>query len=226
VQQPAVTTGERARSRWRAAELLLLFGAGPALLARAPAAMVIPGILSGASICLALLLRDRGFDRRLLWNATGARQAWGPMLLRTAVGCLALLLLVVVVRPEALFQLPRNRTGLWLIIMVAYPLLSVYPQELIFRTFLFHRYRDLLPARMLLVTSALGFGYAHIVLHNWPSVLLSTIGGVLFASTYQRSRSTLLVAAEHAIYGCFVFSVGLGGLFYAGGRTLSSTFRL
>jgi membrane protease YdiL (CAAX protease family) len=76
------------------------------------------------------------------------------------------------------------------------------------------------------MTSALAFGYAHIVLHNWPSVLLSTIGGVLFASSYRRSQSTLLVAVEHAIYGCFVFSVGLGGLFYAGGRTLSSTFRL
>jgi membrane protease YdiL (CAAX protease family) len=83
-----------------------------------------------------------------------------------------------------------------------------------------------LPARLLLMTSALAFGYAHIVLHNWPSVLLSTIGGVLFASSYRRSQSTLLVAVEHAIYGCFVFSVGLGGLFYAGGRTLSSTFRL
>jgi uncharacterized protein len=149
-----------------------------------------------------------------------------PMLVRTAVGCLALLLLVVLVRPQGLFQLPRTRTGLWLIIMVAYPLLSAYPQELIFRTFLFHRYRRLLPARALLVVSAVAFGYAHIVLHNWPSVLLSTIGGVLFASTYARSRSTLLAAIEHAICGCFVFTVGLGGLFYAGGRTLSSTFRL
>jgi membrane protease YdiL (CAAX protease family) len=133
---------------------------------------------------------------------------------------------VVAVRPEALFQLPRTRTGLWLIIMIAYPLLSVYPQELIFRTFLFHRYRVLLPPRALMLTSALAFGYAHIVLHNLPSVLLSTLGGLLFASTYRRSQSTLLVALEHALYGCFVFSVGLGGLFYAGGRTLSSTFRL
>jgi membrane protease YdiL (CAAX protease family) len=225
VQLPAA--GETpARSRWRWLELLALFGAGPALLARAPGAMVIPGILIGAGVCLTLLLRDRSFDRRRLWNTEGVRRSWRPMLLRTTMGCLALLLLVVAVSPEALFQLPRTRTGLWLLIMIAYPLLSVYPQELIFRTFLFHRYRDVLPPRALLVVSALAFGYAHIVLHNLPSVLLSTLGGLLFASSYRRSNSTLLVALEHALYGCFVFSVGLGGLFYAGGRTLSSTFRL
>ena len=223
---PAATTS--LTSRWRWVELVLLFGAGPALLAQAPGVLVIPGILVGAGVCLALLLRDPAFDRRSLWNSAAAsdRQLLAPMLVRTAIGCLALLLLVFLVRPEALFQLPRTRPGLWLIILVAYPLLSVYPQELIFRTFLFHRYRALLPPRALLAASAVAFGYAHVVLHNLPSVLLSLLGGLLFASTYQRSRSTLLVAIEHAIYGCFVFSVGLGGLFYAGGRTLSSTFRL
>lgn len=208
------------------AELLVLFGFGPALLSRAPAWMVIPGILLGAGLCLVLLLRDRGFDRRQLWDAAGARRSWRPVLIRTAVGCLALLVLVVAVRPEALFQLPRTRPQLWLLILIAYPVLSVYPQELIFRTFLFHRYRELLGPRGLVILSAVAFGYAHIVLHNWPSVALSTLGGLLFADTFRRSRSTLLAALEHAAYGCFVFSVGRGGLFYAGGRTLSSTFRL
>ena len=29
--------------------------------------------------------------------------------------------------------------------MIFYPLVSVYPQEIIFRSFFFHRYRDLFP---------------------------------------------------------------------------------
>jgi membrane protease YdiL (CAAX protease family) len=52
-------------------------------------------------------------------------------------------------------------------------------------------------------------------------MLLTTVGGLLFAYTYQRYRSTLLVAAEHALYGDFVFSVGIGGMFVNGVRLLS-----
>ena len=224
---PAPTPTPTSARAWRLAELLLLFGAGPALLAMAPSWMVIPGIMMGAGVCLTLLLTDRGFERRQLWNSQAARAQWIPMMVRTGIGCLALLLAVALLRPEALFQLPRTRPLLWLAILVGYPLLSVYPQEIIFRTFFFHRYRELLVhSRWQVVASAAAFGYAHVVLHNVPSVLLSAVGGVLFASTYLRSRSTLLAAVEHAIYGCFVFTVGLGGLFYAGGRTLSSTLRL
>jgi hypothetical protein len=47
---------------------------------------------------------------------------------------------------------------------------------------------------------------------------LSALAGLLLTSTYARSRSTLLVAVEHALYGDFVFSVGLGALFYSGAR--------
>jgi membrane protease YdiL (CAAX protease family) len=213
------------RGRW--VELAVMFAIAPLALATAPSWLVIPGILAGAGICLTLLLRDASFDRRRLWDALGARRGLGHMLVRTAVGCLALLVLVLWRRPEALFAFPRERTGLWVMVMIGYPLLSVYPQEIIFRTFFFHRYAALFRRpRALVIASALAFGGAHVVLHNVPAVVLSTLGGLLFAATYQRSRSTLLCAVEHAIYGCFVFSVGLGGLFYAGGRSLSSAFRL
>jgi membrane protease YdiL (CAAX protease family) len=36
------------------------------------------------------------------------------------------------------------------------------------------------------------------------------IGGILFAYTYQKTKSTLLVSIEHAIYGCWLFTVGMG----------------
>jgi membrane protease YdiL (CAAX protease family) len=56
-------------------------------------------------------------------------------------------------------------------------------------------------------------------------MLLTTAGGLLFAFTYLRSRSTLLVAAEHALYGDFVFTVGIGGMFVNGVRLLSKLIR-
>ena len=118
---------------------------------------------------------------------------------------------MVAVRPEALFQLPRTRTGLWLIIMIAYPLLSVYPPELIFRTFLFHRYRDLLPPRALMADQRPGIR----VRPHRPAQLAvrAAVDAGRVAVRQQlpsQQLSTLLVALEHALYGCFVFSVGAG----------------
>ena len=36
----------------------------------------------------------------------------------------------------------------------------------------------------------------------------------MFATTYQRYRSLALVCLEHAIYGCLIFTLGLGWYFY------------
>jgi membrane protease YdiL (CAAX protease family) len=100
-------------------------------------------------------------------------------------------------------------------VLLVYPVLSAYSQELMFRTLFYHRYAALFRhplARAL--ASGLAFGWAHIVVHDATAMVLATLGGILFASTYERHRSTLLVALEHALYGDFVFTIGLGGLFY------------
>jgi uncharacterized protein len=229
-----VASPPAALRRRRLLELVVLFGLGPAALSAGPGWLVIPAILGGAALCWGILRWDPGYRReglagRVGPETTGREPIRGVLirlLLRTAVGWLVLLLLVAWLEPEALFIFPRQRPGFWLLVMIGYPLLSALPQEFIFRTFFFHRYEALIrPARARIVVSALLFGYAHIVLHNLPSVVLSTVGGLLFASTYQKTRSTWLVALEHALYGCFVFSVGMGSLFYAGGRSVSATFR-
>jgi CAAX protease family protein len=53
------------------------------------------------------------------------------------------------------------------------------------------------------------------------AIPLAAVAGLLFASTYERSRSTLLVSIEHALYGDVVFTVGLGSLFYSSARWLA-----
>jgi len=101
--------------------------------------------------------------------------------------------------------------------MVAYPVLSVYP--IIFRTFIFHRYTALLRTpRARVIGSAATFAFAHIVLHNAFAIAATAVVGVALATVYERDRSTLGVAIEHALWGCLTFTLGLGAFFYAGAR--------
>ncbi|WP_309227365.1 CPBP family glutamic-type intramembrane protease [Micromonospora thermarum] len=112
---------------------------------------------------------------------------------------------------------PREAPLIWVAVVVLYPLVSVYPQELILRVFLFHRYAPLLSAGSLAVAaSAAAFGFAHVIFGSVWSVLLTLLGGGLFAWRYRRTRSLLAASVEHALYGVLAFTIGLGDLFYHG----------
>ena len=101
--------------------------------------------------------------------------------------------------------------------MVFYPLVSVYPQEVVFRAFIHERYAPVLgTGRAAAAASALAFGFVHVIFGNLLAVGLSLIGGWLFARRYQRSRSLLATSVEHALYGQLVFTIGLGAYFYHG----------
>jgi len=55
----------------------------------------------------------------------------------------------------------------WVLIFILYPLFSVYPQELLYRTFFFHRYRPLFGGGWgMVIASALAFGFVHIIFRN------------------------------------------------------------
>ena len=47
------------------------------------------------------------------------------------------------------------------------------------------------------------------------SVLLTVIGGLLFGWTWLRTHSIWLVSLEHALFGCFAFTVGLARYFHS-----------
>ena len=67
----------------------------------------------------------------------------------------------------------------------------------------------------------------HIVFHNWIAILLTIGGGFLFASMYERTRSTLLVSMAHALYGNLLFILGLGTYFDNGTiETISQILKL
>jgi membrane protease YdiL (CAAX protease family) len=110
-----------------------------------------------------------------------------------------------------LYSVIRNKPMLWVVILFMYSLFSVYPQELIYRTFFFQRYQSLFKNESLfiLVNAAL-FSLAHIFFKNTLVMLLTFLGGILFALTFRKTKSTLLVSIEHSIYGCWLFTVGMG----------------
>jgi membrane protease YdiL (CAAX protease family) len=112
-----------------------------------------------------------------------------------------------------LFIVVLNKPLMWLAILFVYSFFSVYPQELIYRTFFFQRYRNLFKSEALfIVLNAALFSLAHIFFRNGLVMILTFVGGILFALTFKKTKSTLLVTIEHAIYGCWLFTVGMGSM--------------
>lgn len=163
------------------------------------------------------LLRRQKFERRLLWWGNDARGEFKQLkrILQRFFVCGSLIAaLVLFALPSNFLDLPRENPLLWTLVMILYPILSVYPQELIYRTFFFERYRPIFPNHNLIVAaSAATFGLIHIIFQNPIAVLMTLVGGIFFAETYARTRSLRLVWLEHALYGCLIFTIGLGEFF-------------
>jgi membrane protease YdiL (CAAX protease family) len=221
--QPAAADGSTAVCRLphrllRIVELLLLYGVMPTLyLAGWLPRAVILILLVAFGWCLTILLRDESFDRARLGGFAKIRSHLPRILTILTLAAIPLTAGVLIFEPQSFLAFPRQATFFWALVMVLYPLVSVYPQEIIYRTFFFHRYRDLFPKRWQMISaSAIAFGYVHIIFENVLAVALTLLGGFLFARTYDRSRSTIVVSLEHGLYGCFLFTVGLGMYFYHG----------
>tara|TARA_B100000809_G_C15118132_1_gene523217 strand:+ start:1969 stop:2595 length:627 start_codon:yes stop_codon:yes gene_type:complete len=115
------------------------------------------------------------------------------------------------VDPLSLYVVVLNKPVLWVMILFFYSFFSVYPQELIYRTFYFQRYQSLFKNESLfLIVNAMLFSLAHLFFRNGLVMILTFLGGLLFALTFKKTKSTLLVTIEHAIYGCWLFTVGMG----------------
>lgn len=203
-----------------AAEYVVLFFVLIAVYALAkPPGGPIPVLVLLAVGAVVYLRRQPGFDRGDLWRPAAIRRpdVWRPMLALWLVTAVVMTGLVAWLAPERLFDLPRERPLLWAVIVVFYPLFSVYPQELLFRAFELHRYAPLFPGpRRAALAGAAAFGFAHIIFGNVLAVVMTLAGGWLFARRYQRTRSLFVVSVEHAAYGLLIFTVGLGGFFYHG----------
>ena len=167
--------------------------------------------------CLGLLWRDPTFDRSRFLSLGGLRGSLGSIGLRAAGAAVAITALVLLLRPASFLSMPNHAPGLWLAGLLLYPLVSAWPQEVVFRIFFFHRYRPLFGGGSgLIAANAVAFGFLHAVYPSPLAALLSLPAGVLLALTYRRTRSLGPVWLEHSIYGILLFTLGLGGYFYDG----------
>jgi membrane protease YdiL (CAAX protease family) len=199
-----------------ALEFVLLFIAGPAAFTytrhRIPA---IPALWALTACCLFVLLHDPDFDRTRLWNAAALSQNAVPILCLFASAAAVGIVLVLRFAPGVFLNFPRSNPRFWGLVMLLYPVLSVYPQGIVYRAFVFQRYSGLFAnPRALVLASATAFAYMHIVFQNRLALILTLLGGVLFAYRYLQTGSLFVSSFEHALYGCAIFTIGLGRYFY------------
>jgi membrane protease YdiL (CAAX protease family) len=177
---------------------------------------IIPTLIAVSVWCARSLSRE---SREALWDVRPLKKEGWRIVERFLVGALVTTVAMYALAPQRFMSLPRHNPRLWLAICVLYPLLSAYPQEVIYRAFFFEHSAHILPGLRVSWVLALNvalFGLAHFVFGNIWAPILAAAGGLLFASTYLRSRSVICAALEHALWGNLIFTIGLGPLFVGG----------
>lgn len=141
--------------------------------------------------------------------------AWKSFWKRIGITFLVVVILttlfVLITDSSTLFYVPLNKPALFFVILFVYTFLSVWPQEIIYRTFFMNRYASLFKSEYLMVfINGVLFSLAHLFFRNTLVSVLTFLGGLLFALTFLKYKSTVLVSIEHAIYGNWLFTVGMG----------------
>lgn len=198
-------------------ELVLFYGAIPVLLVFTED--IFPLIPSILLILLGVIvsLRLTGWQYRDLIKGASVN-SWRNMLLVWFGSALFWVIVVSFWLPEQMFSFVLERPDIWLMVMLLYPLLSAFPQEILYRTFLWHRYGELFGHQKwpLIIFSGVAFMWGHLLFMNWFALLMTLLGGLVFAWRYHYTRSVLLVSVEHGLYGNLFFTLGLGMFLYSG----------
>lgn len=200
----------------RRIEFALIFVIGPVLFA-----WVIPYRFLFLAIWLVFFyalaaLWQGGFEMRRL--VTGWRKIrWRYFAVIYAISIAVFSALTYALFPERLFPFfALGRWGIWAAIIVLYPLLSAWPQEVIFRAFYFRRYDAILPKQGARLLNAALFSWAHLFYGHWVVFALTFVGGYIFAKSYLIHQRLAEATLFHALLGNLIFTTGLGALFYSG----------
>ena len=196
-------------------ELLLLFLGIPTffLLDIHPVFKVIVGF-SGFIYVLWVSFKIEKISLRKEFSLAKFRNVKRLILVRFLGIAILTTLFIYLFQREDLFNVVIPKPRLWISFVLVYSFISVIPQEFIYRSFFFKRYRSLFKSEFtfLLINSML-FSFAHIWFRSWVVLGFTFVGSVLFNSTYKRTNSLLILCIEHAIYGSWLYTVGYGELF-------------
>lgn len=197
-----------------------------------PGAFLFPTLISSALLLGVGLAIDPSYPVRQLWNWPAFRKDAKRIFGLFAINAVAMLAAAYLLSTftgtmtlvsedgqeiNAFLRLPREAPIVLLFIAIGYPWLSAYPQEITHRAFFFHRYRRIVPdIRVLFALNVLAFTWMHAPFWHWMAFATTLPGGVLFAWTYLRTKSTLAAGMEHAIYGWWLFFTGMGWFVFTG----------
>ena len=193
-------------------EIILLYICLPALLYlninRVP---LMPVLMIMGVIFYLILHFDKSFNNKLLLNWRSTKKEIKNILFIFLPVALLMVIITFFIDKEWLFYLPRNSPLLMILISIFYPLFSVIPQGLVYRAFFMHRYNRLFKNKIsIIIGSAIFFSFGHIIFKNYIALILSFLGGILFAYRYLKSKSLLASIIEHSLYGVWLFACGLG----------------
>jgi hypothetical protein len=201
---------------WRAIECGVLFVVLPIALAlRHRRVNPIPILLIVAAIATVMLMRDPTFDFGSFASFPRPLDNLRYILMLLPIGAAGLFGLLSYMSPDDRFKLLRKKPRVWAMVMLLYPLMSVIPQTIIYRVFFMHRYQVLFGNDLLMLTAAtLAFGLGHVIFRHPLPVILTTIGGLLFAWRFMATGSAGYSAIEHALYGNLAFTIGFSRYLY------------
>jgi len=188
---------------------------------------VLPFLWIVAFYCYLVLIKDKKFNKKNFLRQELVSKNIKIILLQFFGISAFIALFIAIFMPDMFFSLIKQNPILWLAVIILYPLLSVYPQELVYRAFFFHRYKKLFRDKNFMhLINAFLFGFMHIIFHNWIAVILTIGGGYIFAKLYDKTHSLFVLFISHSLYGCMLFTIGLGEFFYTGTvATISETFK-
>lgn len=200
-------------------ELSLLFLALPLFLALNPSVKVSVAIAFLALIYVVYICKSVLCDHSysIMWKYIRIaftpewKRLWPRVLVKFILFTLLTSIFVYIQMPGSLFIVLIKDPVLWLSVCLFYCFISVLPQEFLYRSFFFKRYKVLMSSDYgFILLNALVFCAAHLMFYNWLVLLATFCGGLLFAYTYHKTRSFWLVSVEHSLYGLWIFTVGLG----------------
>ena len=198
-------------------ELIILFILIPFSLAtNIPIAIKLLVVLTALIYCILVCKKLGLFTKTILFSVPFKDTFFTTnknMLIRIAVFMALSTLAMFYFYPERLFYVVANNPMLWIGISVFYVIFSVYPQEFLYRSFFFARYGKLVKnVRWFVLMNAVLFSFAHVMFENSLVYLLTFSGGILFAYTFSKEHSLMLVSFEHAVYGLWLYTLGIGHL--------------
>ena len=213
-------------SRWLIAEMIGVYVVGPLVMdqlaGRGLRYVLFPGMWFIAGLVVWRCVQVDPTFWQQAWVLPMQREVWLPWLLRTAIGVALMAALAYRLTPERFLLLPQRMFGLWCLLAVLYPLLSVVPQGFIFRAAWSDVYASYLENAIglskptLFTLGVAAFAFAHVIFRNPTALIATAVGGALFLYTYRTTGSLLLSNLEHAIYGVSAFTFGLGQYLYLG----------